>query len=38
MFETRTIKSSLCDYLVAYYILVTCYTTVNERNNTDIAF
>ena len=36
-FETENIKSSLCDYSVAF-ILVTQNTTVNARNNTDIAF
>ena len=36
-FETENIKSSLCDYSVAL-ILVTQDTTVNARNNTDVAF
>ena len=36
-FETKTIKSSLCDYSDAF-ILVAGDITVNADNNTDVAF
>ena len=36
-FETKTIKSSLCDYSDAF-ILVTGNITVNADDNTDVAF
>ena len=36
-FETKTIKSSLCDYFDAF-ILVTRNITVAADNNTDVAF
>ena len=36
-FETKTIKSSICDYSDAY-ILVTRDVTVNAVNDTDVAF
>ena len=36
-FETKTIKSSLCDYSDAF-ILVAGKITVNANKNTDVAF
>ena len=36
-FETRTMKSSLCDYSDAF-ILVTEYIRINTENDTYVAF
>ena len=37
-FETKVIKSSLCDYSIVYILVTGDVTATNDDENTDIAF